>query len=74
MSVYALFIEGYFIKAEVNPNVPENILYRFIDEFYYRSFARDPMIRLIFDWRTKYRVRVFKRNIMSFIPIKFFYR
>jgi len=70
-NVYALFVDGYFIKAVVGPNDAVEMLYRFLSGLYYRIFVNNPDYRLSFEWLTMYCVRVYKRNInsISLLPI-----
>lgn len=63
MNIYALYVEGRFIKAVIGIDNGIEMLYRFLSGVYYRI---NPEYRLSFQWLTLYRVRVFKRDMNSF--------
>lgn len=68
--IYALYVEGQFVKAVVGLDNAMEILYRFLSGLYYRIFVANPEHRLSFQWLTMYRVRVFKRHVhgLSILP------
>ena len=71
MNIYALYVEGRFIKAVNGLEDAMEMFYRFLSGIYYRMFINSPDNHMSFQWLTMYRVRMFRRNMdsLSFLPM-----